>query len=93
MTFKPNFSISERIGQVSFQEIVLRKGSARRLFRDFERGKVLLNESETPRVINLDPNQFKRVDGVITPDVNDGSRAGRRIGVPPHDAVFLVKRD
>ena len=93
VTFKPNFGISERTGQVSFRDIVLRKGSAQRLSRDFERGKVLLNESETPWVVNLDSNQYQRINGVITPDVNDGSRAGRRIEVPPHDAVFLVKRD
>jgi hypothetical protein len=80
-------------GKCSFwiKNIKLFEGSPDRLWRDFENGRVYLNESSEPWVVDLGANQYWRLKGDIRPDINDGSIVTGSITVTNQDAVFLLK--
>lgn len=89
--FNPTFDVSETIGSVWIRNISLQEGTADRLSREFESGKVFLNESqEKSWTINLGTNQYWKLKGDIRPDVNDGRRVAGSITVPARDAVYLL---
>ena len=92
--FTPDFDVSETIGSVWIRSISLQEGTADRLSREFESGKVFLNESQEKNwTVNLGTNQYWRIRGNIRPDVNNGRKVSGSITVPSRDAVYLLKRD
>jgi hypothetical protein len=70
-------------------------GAARRLAsgvwrRDFRHGLVLVNPTRARVDIDIGPG-YRRIRGVRSPAVNDGSAAGPTVSIPPEDALFLWK--
>jgi autotransporter-associated beta strand protein len=90
--FRVEFGVAEAIGRVWLKNIKLHEGCVDRLSRDFENGKVFLNESETADwVVNLGTNKYWRLKGDIRPDINDGRKVSGSLTVPARDAVYLLK--
>jgi len=89
-------------GAISFQtatdlffrlrNIRLYTGTADQLKREFENGLVLLNESQfKPWKVKLGSGEYRRLQGTIRPDINDGRAVSGTVTVPPSDAVYLLK--
>jgi len=90
--FRVEFGAAEAIGRVWLKNIKLHEGCVDRLSREFENGKVFLNESETSDwVVNLGTNKYWRLKGDIRPDINDGRKVSGSLTVPARDAVYLLK--
>lgn len=88
----PVFGVSEQIGTTEIRNIKLFAGGAERWSREFEKGLVLLNMTETPWKVAVKNNVYKRLKGTQAPEINTGELIGNEVTVPARDALFLVKR-
>lgn len=86
------FGIAEQVGTTEIGSIKLFQGSAERWSREFEKGMVLLNMTQTPWQTQVRKNYYRRLKGGQNPGVNTGQTVADKLTVPPQDAVFLVKR-
>lgn len=63
--------------------------------RGFEHGAVLVNPSRRDFTFDLEklfPGQsFHRIEGVKTPEFNNGSPAGPALTLGERDGIFLIK--
>jgi hypothetical protein len=91
--FKASFQLAEEAQRTfRLRNIRLYTGTAERLKREFENGVVLLNESQVePWTVDLGPGEYRRLQGTIRPDINDGSAVSGTVTVPSRDAVYLLK--
>lgn len=85
------FGCSEQIGTVSIRNIRLFAGGAERWSREFEHGRVFLNMTKTPWVVNVAARSYRRLSGTQSPMINNGADvpANTTVTVPAWDAVFL----
>jgi hypothetical protein len=91
--FDASFQLAEEAQRTfHLRNIRLYAGTADRLKREFENGLVLLNESQVePWTVDLGPGEYRRLQGTIRPDINDGSVVSGTVTVPSRDAVYLLK--
>jgi hypothetical protein len=86
--------LGEDPGIFEFRNSKLRHGDAFVMYRLFENGIVLLNGTNSNVSFDLnkiDPErQYKAIDGIVTPEVNDGRPIETPVIVPPIDARILV---
>ncbi|CAA6680168.1 Unannotated [Lentimonas sp. CC4] len=85
-------------GHVALTHLSLRKGCAEVMHRRFENGLVLLNTSKHDNILfdihSIDPSHtYRRIEGLVDPDWNDGSQIGNEILLPAREALFLVKNE
>jgi len=88
----PVFGISEQVGATEIRNIKLYSGGAERWLREFEKGVVLLNMTNSPWQAPIKKGYYRHLKGSQDPDVNNGQLVDNTIVVPARDAVFLVKR-
>jgi hypothetical protein len=89
--FRTEFGLGE--GKCTFwiKNIRLYTGSPDRLWRDFENGRVYLNESQEPWSVDLGTNVYWRLKGDINPQLHNGSMVTGVVTVPVKDALYLLK--
>ena len=83
------FGFGETKGTNWIKDIQLRKGTANRWSREFANGKVFLNMSSTPWNVDVGTGVVQRLEGAVTPAVNNGAVVNGMLTVPAQDAVFL----
>ncbi len=88
----PIFGIAEQVGTTEINNIKLYAGGAERWSREFEKGLVLLNMTDTPWPVAVKKGLYKHLKGLQAPEVNNGQAVENEVVVPAQDALFLVKR-
>jgi len=86
--------MGEEPGVVEIGDISICRGDGFVMYRRFEGGIVLMNGSLAPVTFDLqqiDPGRtLSHIDGIVTPAVNTGKLAQRRVTVGPHDGLVLI---
>lgn len=83
--------VGGEVGDVWVDDVHFQQGVTSLWRRDFQNGIVLVNPAATPMTVPLE-REFKRIQGVTDPTVNDGALI-TQITVPPSDARFLIGDD
>lgn len=83
------FGFSEQIGSAAVRNIRLYKGGGERWMREFEHGRVYLNMTKTPWLVNVGTGVVQRLVGTQATNINTGAAENGMLTVPSWDAVFL----
>lgn len=83
------FGFSEQVGDASIRNIRLYAGSAERWSREFEHGRVYLNMTLEPWMVDVGTGMVQRLNGAQIPELNNGEVVNGILSIPPWDAVFL----
>jgi len=90
-TAELQFFLAGELGDVWVDDVHFQQGVTSLWRRDFQNGIVLVNPATTSMTVPLE-REYKRIQGVTAPLVNDGALI-TQITVPPSDARFLIGDD
>jgi len=83
------FGVSEQIGDAAIRNIRLYQGGSERWMREFKNGRLYLNMTLEPWVVNVGTGVVQRLVGTQIPDLNNGAVENGMLTIPVWDAVFL----
>lgn len=86
------FYLAKDAGSIWFDDVHFQKGVTTVYRRDFQNGSVLVNSSTDNWADVQMERPFRRILGLRTPSVNDGS-IGTLHTIPPSDALFMLSDD
>jgi hypothetical protein len=90
-TAQLQFFFANALGDVWLDDVHFQEGVANVYRRDFQNGIVLVNPLGTPMTVALE-RPFHKIQGTVSPDVNDGSTV-TAVTLAPSDALFLLGDD
>ncbi len=83
------FGVSEQVGSAAVRNVRLYEGGSERWMREFEDGRVYLNMTQEPWVVDAGTGMAQRLNGTQIPELNNGAVVNGLLTVPVQDAVFL----
>jgi len=83
------FGVSEQIGDASIRNIRLYQGGSERWMREFKNGRLYLNMTLTPWVVDVGTGVVQRLVGTQIPELNNGAVENGTLTIPVWDAVYL----
>jgi len=85
------FGVSEQIGDASIRNIRLYQGGSERWMREFKNGRLYLNMTLTPWVVDVGTGVVQRLVGSANqiPELNNGAVENGMLTIPAWDAVYL----
>ncbi|HBQ63473.1 MAG TPA: hypothetical protein DD727_00810, partial [Clostridiales bacterium] len=91
-----NFFFGLGTGSFEISDVELLQGENFATYRKFENGVVLMNG--TRQAVEFDLSKIApgarlfRIPGRITPEVNNGQKAGKKVVLGPYDGLVLIDR-
>jgi len=83
------FGVSEQIGEAAIRNIRLYQGGSERWMREFKNGRLYLNMTLEPWVVNVGTGVVQRLVGTQVPELNNGAVENGILTIPSWDAVYL----